>query len=59
MKQPLLSVGSCAVIVGLAGCATSVQVPEIPLLAESFAAAKRISEPEPPVKLLVNGSSHL
>jgi type IV secretion system protein VirB9 len=40
------------VIVGLAGCATSVQVPEIPLLSESFAAAKRAAEPEPPVKFV-------
>jgi len=52
MKQPLLSVGGCAVIVGLAGCATSVQVPEIPLLSDSFAAAKRTAEPEPPVKFV-------
>jgi type IV secretion system protein VirB9 len=52
MKQPLLSVGSCAVIVGLAGCSTSVQVPEIPLLAESFAPAKRTPETERPVKFV-------
>jgi P-type conjugative transfer protein TrbG len=52
MKQPLLKASGCAVIVGLAGCATSVQVPEIPLLADSFAAAKRVAEPEPPVKFV-------
>jgi len=39
-------------MVGLAGCATRVQVPEIPLLSESFAPAKRIAEPEPPVKFV-------
>ncbi len=52
MKQPLLRASGCAVIVGLAGCATSVQVPEIPLLNESFAPAKRIAEPEPAVKIV-------
>jgi type IV secretion system protein VirB9 len=39
-------------MVGLAGCATSVQVPDIPLLSESFAPATRIAEPEPPVKFV-------
>jgi type IV secretion system protein VirB9 len=40
------------VIAGLAGCATSVPVPEIPLLNESFAPAKRMPETEPPVKVV-------
>jgi len=53
MKQPLLRASGCAVMVGLAGCATNVQVPEIPLLSESFAAAKRIAEPELPVKFVI------
>jgi P-type conjugative transfer protein TrbG len=39
-------------LVGLAGCATSGQVPEIPLLSESFSPATRIAEPEPPVKFV-------
>jgi type IV secretion system protein TrbG len=52
MKQRLLKAGGCAMIVGLAGCATSVQVPEIPLLSENFTAARRSAEPEPPVKII-------
>jgi P-type conjugative transfer protein TrbG len=52
MRDRIIEAGYCAVIVGLAGCATSVRVPEIPLLAESFAPAKRITEPEPPVKFV-------
>ena len=52
MKHLLFRVGGYAVIVGLAGCATSVQVPQIPLLSENFTAARRIAEPEPPVKIV-------
>ena len=41
-------------LLGLAACATSVQVPEIPILDESlpFKAAKREAEEKPPVKIV-------
>lgn len=51
MKVQFLRASGCVVMVGLAGCATSIRVPEIPLLAERFAPATRVADP-PPVKLV-------
>jgi type IV secretion system protein VirB9 len=53
MTHHFVGVAGCAVVVGLAGCATNVRVPEIPLLAERFAPATRVAEPQPPVKVVL------
>ena len=52
MRQRIIIASGCVMIVGFVGCATSVRVPDIPLLKESFAPATPMADPEPPVKVV-------
>lgn len=52
MRQRIITASGCLIVAGLAGCTTTVPVPEIPLQKESFTPAMKSVDPEPPVKIV-------